>query len=349
MYSWRDTIVHTGYTIRQTIEVIDKSSLQVALVVGDDGKLLGTVTDGDIRRAILHNLDLGEPVSRVMNTNPTIASPDVTREEILKTMKRLRFNHIPIVDKTGTLIRLEVVTDMLETDKRPNSVVIMAGGLGTRLAPLTDDCPKPMLRVGSKPILEIIMDNFISQGFERFYFSVNYLSERITSYFGDGGRWGVSIEYLHENKRLGTAGALQLLPERPEEPFFVMNGDLLTKVNFQSLLDFHTGHDSFATMCVREYDFQVPYGVVQVDSSQITAIIEKPVHRFFINAGVYCLNPDCLDYIPRDDFFDMPTLFEKLVQERRTVCSFPIREYWIDIGRMTDFERANVEFPEVFG
>lgn len=224
----------------------------------------------------------------------------------------------------------------------------MAGGVGSRLRPLTDDTPKPMLRVGDRPLLETILENFIEYGFHHFYFSVNYMADVIKDHFRDGSRWGVSIEYLHEVERLGTAGALRLLPGRPPNELLVMNGDLLTKINFSHLLDFHAAHGSSGTMCVKEYELQVPYGVVNIDNHRITGVDEKPVKRFFVNAGIYVLQPDSLDLLPASGYFDMPSLFEKMIASRRETAAFPVREYWLDIGQMADYDRANGEFLKVF-
>ncbi|MGQ9826160.1 MAG: nucleotidyltransferase family protein, partial [Desulfotomaculales bacterium] len=238
--------------------------------------------------------------------------------------------------------------DLINPKKRNNVVVIMAGGLGSRLRPLTDECPKPLLKVGGKPLLETILENFLEYGLYNFYFSVNYRAEMIREYFGDGSRWGANIEYINEEKRLGTAGALSLLPEKPKNTVLVMNGDLLTKINFEHLLDFHADTKADATMCVKEYNFQIPYGVVKTDRHRLIEIEEKPVKTFFISAGIYAIEPAVIDLIPRNTYFDMPGLFEKLIKENREAAVFPIREYWLDIGHKEDFERANGEFSEVF-
>jgi NDP-sugar pyrophosphorylase family protein len=224
----------------------------------------------------------------------------------------------------------------------------MAGGLGTRLRPLTDDIPKPLLKVGNKPILETIIRNFAEHGFVNITISLNYKGDMIKDYFGDGSDFGVNIDYVEENKRLGTAGALSLLKENPHEPFFVMNGDLLTDVNFSHLLDFHSFGNSTATMCVREYEYQVPYGVIQTKDSDITSIVEKPIQKFFVNAGIYVLSPSVFNDIPENEFFDMPTLFNILIEKQKKVSSFPIHEYWLDIGRMSDFEQAQSEYFRIF-
>ncbi len=348
MDKWKDVLVLPQASVREAIQVLDSSGKQIVLVVDEQRRLLGTVTDGDVRRGILKGIDFTETVTRIMNPQPNTARMEMSRETVLATMKRKGLHHMPLVDEDGTVIGLDTLDDLIHSRSKDNWVVLMAGGLGSRLRPLTEDCPKPMLKVGNKPLLETILENFIEYGFRRFYISVNYMAEVVKSYFGDGSRFGVEIRYLHEDKRLGTAGALSLLPERPAEPFFVMNGDLLTKVNFSQLLAFHVTHDAAATMCVREYDHQVPYGVVKIENHRITGIEEKPVQRFFVNAGIYLLAPEALDLIAPDTFFDMPTLFENLMAQQRETVVFPVREYWLDVGHLADYERANGEYQSVF-
>ncbi|MDD4975466.1 MAG: nucleotidyltransferase family protein [Bacteriovorax sp.] len=340
--------VSLGSTIRSTIQIIDTSAMQIALVVSSDGKLVGTVTDGDVRRALLAGISLEDIVDKIMNKNPTVCSVDEDREIILTRMKAKGIHHMPLVDASGFLMGLETIDELMAPKKRENIVVLMAGGLGSRLGPLTEDCPKPMLKIGGRPILETILLNFIEHGFMKFYISLNYKPEVITEYFGDGSQWGVEISYLHEDKKLGTAGALSLIPKKPTQALLVMNGDLLTKINFSHLLDSHLKNHAKGTMCVREYDFQVPYGVVKIDNNRIIGIDEKPLQRFFVNAGIYVLEPEVLDMIPADSNFDMPTLFEKMIEEKQNTSVFPIREYWLDIGQMADFDRAKGDFVKVF-
>jgi NDP-sugar pyrophosphorylase family protein len=263
------------------------------------------------------------------------------------TQKDLR--HIPVLDEQGRIVDLKILEDLIKRSSQDNWVVLMAGGLGARLRPLTNDCPKPMLRIGNKPLLETILENFIDFGYQRFFMAVNYKAEMIEDHFGDGSDWGVTIEYLREKKPLGTAGALGLLPARPSLPFLVMNGDVLTKINLQHLLDFHQTYQAKATMCVREYRFQVPYGVIQTDQHRLKIIDEKPVQKFFVNAGIYVLEPLVLDFVPDNDYLDMPALFEGLITKGLETIVFPIREYWMDIGRLDDIERANGEYYEIFG
>lgn len=346
MKNWRELVVRPEAAIRETIGRIDAAGLQIALVADANDRLIGTVTDGDVRRGILRGVSLDDPVSTIMNRKPVKARPEDDRETVLTLLRTMRLRQIAIVDASDCLVGIEVLDDLLESKHRPNPVVLMAGGLGTRLRPLTEDCPKPMLKVGGRPILETILLSFLNVGFSRFYFAVNYRAEMIREYFGNGSRWGAHIDYLEEDRKLGTAGALSLLPEASTLPLFVMNGDLLTKVNFDQMLDFHTVHGSAATMGVREYDFQVPYGVVRLRNHKILEVAEKPVQRFFVNAGIYVLNPEAVAMIPRGEPYDMPTLFADLMRRGKECGAFPIREYWLDIGHHADLERANGEFDE---
>lgn len=348
MNTWKNILLLPETPIRETIRVLDASTAKIVLIVDANNRLLGTVTDGDIRRCILKGMSLDEITHKIMNSDPTVAMVDESRESILHVMQRKALHHIPIVDQDRRVVGLETLGELTQLPTRDNWVVLMAGGLGSRLRPLTDECPKPMLKVGNKPLLETILENFIEYGFHRFYISVNYMADVVKAYFGDGSRWGVDIGYLHEDQRLGTAGALSLLPESPTEALLVMNGDLLTKVNFKQLLDFHAGHHAQATMCVREYDFQVPYGVVKIDDQRIICIDEKPIQRFFVNAGIYVLEPASLGFISANTYFDMTTLFEKLIELNKETAVFPIREYWLDVGQLADYDRANGEYRDIF-
>jgi dTDP-glucose pyrophosphorylase len=348
MKHWKEIVISAETTILNSLEIIDKGTLQIALVVDTAYKLMGTVTDGDIRRGILKGISLESAVALIMNANPTTAHINDSKDAILTKMKLKRLHHIPIIDNDGQVIRVEFLEQLIQSYKCHSWVLLMAGGLGSRLSPMTDETPKPLLKVGTKPILETILDNFIEYGFYRFYLSVNYKADMIKAYFGDGSKWGVEIKYIHEQMRLGTAGALSLIEDYPTEPIIVMNGDLLTKVNFQQLLEFHTEMNAVATMCVREYEYQVPYGVVRVDNHRLLNIVEKPKQQFFVNGGIYVLNPEVLALVPQKEFYDMPTLFDVLLEKKSEAAVFPIREYWIDIGRMDDFNRANDEYKERF-
>lgn len=348
MSNFKAVLMPPSTSILSAIRIIDESTMQIALVIDEQRRLLGTVTDGDIRRAILKGIRMEDPVRLIMNPKPTVVTINAGRGSILEVMKQKRIHQIPVVDDNGCVVGLEILDQVLKSHQRENWVVLMAGGLGTRLHPLTEDCPKPLLKIGGKPLLQTILENFREYGFYKFYISVNYKAEMIQEYFGDGSNMGVEIRYIYESKRMGTAGALGLFPKKPAEPIIVMNGDLLTKVNFVQLLDFHFEHKAKATMCVREYNFQVPYGVVRINRHRLIGIDEKPVHRFFISAGIYVVEPSALDLIPQNTFFDMPNFFKKMIDKGYEICTFPIREYWLDIGQVGDFEKANGEYDEHF-
>lgn len=348
MKNYKSVLLKPTSTIKEALEIIDTGAIKIALVVDDNENLIGTVTDGDIRRGILSNLSLDDSIETIIFTTPTVCKIEDTKERILEVALDKKIYQVPIVDNYGKLVGIEEVDELLKPQKKNNRVVLMVGGLGTRLRPLTDNTPKPMLKVGDKPILETIILNFKKYGFTNILLSVSYKSEIIEEYFADGSKFGVNIEYIHEEKRMGTAGALSLMKKHLNEAFFVMNGDLLTNINFEHMMDYHLSNNSIATMGVREYDFQVPYGVVNVDGENIINIEEKPVHKFFVSAGVYTLATEVLDLIPDDEFFDMPTLFEKIIEKGRKSISFPIREYWLDIGRLEEYKKANNEYHKVF-
>lgn len=346
MKDWQKIIVKESQTLLETMRVIDETSLQFAVVVDEENHLLGTVTDGDIRRGILRGEGLEVSISSVMNQNPSTAKMGLSMTKYKQLMRSKKLKQLPIVNEYNQIVNI-LFFDELQQPSNKNQVVLMLGGLGTRLRPLTNDIPKPMLKVGNKPIVETIVDGFKQYGYTNFIFSVNYKKEVIQNYFQAGEAFGVTIEYVEEEKRMGTAGALSLIETQPTEPFFVMNGDLLTQVNFDQLMQFHIDQDAMATMCVREYEYQVPYGVIETDGTDLIGIKEKPIHRSFVNAGIYVLSPKVFDYIPQDAFYDMPTLFEKLIEVGEKTSVFPIHEYWLDIGQVDDYQRANEKYKEL--
>jgi len=346
MSNWRDALVSSSTSLRQTIEAITEGNLQIALVVDSENKLLGTVTDGDIRKAILAGKDLNITAGEAMRSRPITSASKTPRAAILKLMREKRIHQMPLLDDQGRVVDVLTVDDMIGAAHKPNAVVIMAGGLGSRLHPLTEETPKPMLKVGGKPILETIIQSFIDQGFTNFFISVNYKANIISEYFGDGSRLGAKINYLHEKSRLGTAGGLSLLPREIHAPIIVMNGDLLTRISVDALLDFHERESAVATMVVREDHYQVPYGVVEVDGTQIVGVEEKPIQRHLVNAGIYVISQDGLNNIPGDTFYDMPTHFAKLAANGHRTAAFPLHEYWVDIGRLDELERAQREWPQ---
>lgn len=335
-----DYFVRPDASLREIIEIIDLGAAQIGLVTDAENKLLGVITDGDIRRTLLRNEPFMNSAESIMHRDFLALPSTATEEEALDLMHRETLHQIPAIDEQGRVVRLFLLEELVKPKKRLNTVVIMAGGEGKRLRPLTQDCPKPMLRVRGKPLLEIILEQCIDSGFVHFYLSVNYLKEQIQDYFGDGTRWNVRIDYLEETQPLGTGGALSLLPKKPTEPLLVLNGDVLTRVDYGRLLRFHDEHQSIATLCVREHTTQIPYGVVRMDGLNVLTLEEKPVLSHYVNAGIYLLNSELLDFVPQDLFFDMPSLLEKAMQEQHRVSAFPIHEYWLDVGHLETLERA---------
>ena len=347
MHNWESTILSLTDTIENAIHTLNKSGMQIALVLDNRGKLRGTITDGDVRRGLLRHIGMNALVTEVMNVNPITANISDSQKYILALMKRKDILQIPILDSNKRVVALETLAQFIDGVVYENPVFLMAGGFGTRLYPLTNEKPKPLLKVGTKPILETILIQFIKAGFKNFFISTHYKSEMIREHFGDGSEWGVSIEYVHEKEPLGTAGALGLLPPgRADLPLLMMNGDLLTKVNFEHLLAFHQEQKGLATMCVREYDFQVPYGVIEICDQKIKSITEKPTHNFFVNAGIYVLEPELINKVDGISYLDMPTLIEQQLEEGAQINSFPVHEYWLDIGKMEAYERANRDILE---
>lgn len=340
---WQRALIRSDATLKETMQQIDETSLQFAAVVNDQNQLVGTVTDGDIRRAILKGMSLHDSIHQVMNPKPKVIVNSLPILQRQQRLRQLRLKQVPVVDEQNRVVDIWFVDDQ-ETKKHTNKVVLMAGGLGTRLRPLTEHTPKPMLPIGGKPILELIIEHFKKHGFYDFIISVNYKKEAIQNYFQDGSAFDVSIEYIEEQKRLGTAGALSLIKQSIKEPFFVMNGDILTNFNCEAMLQQHLEQKAFATMAVREYEYQIPYGVIKHDGIQLRKIIEKPTHQELVSAGIYILNHECLLDIPQNTFYDMPVLFETYVEQSKNVQLYQIHDYWLDIGRFEDYEEANTNY-----
>ena len=342
-YDWKSILIKPEQSIRDALRLIDSSSLRIALVVDAELHLLGVVTDGDVRRGLLRDLSIDSPVSLVMSTKPLVASFGSSRRDLVKFMQREQLLAVPLMDG-DKVAGLEPLQKGGQYSKYQNPIFLMAGGFGTRLRPLTDNCPKPLLKVGDKPILEIVLTSFINAGFVNFYISTHYLPEMIREYFGDGSKWNVNIRYVHEATPLGTGGALGLLPpDIPELPLFIVNGDLLTNVDFEKVLEFHNSNNAVATMCVRDYEFQVPFGVINCEENRIISMVEKPVQHFFVNAGIYVLSSSIRSLIEKNVHLDMPELLEQLIAQQCKILRFPIREYWLDIGRIEDYQRAQID------
>jgi len=345
MNNIKSLVIFPDETLEKVISIISDGGQRIALVVNSKNKLLGTITDGDIRRALLKKVELSEKASNIMNSNPITAEINTPKSILRDLMIKKSLLQIPVLDSNGGLLDLETLHNEVFTKNYENPVFLMAGGFGKRLRPLTNNIPKPLLMVGDKPILENILINFIKCGFKKFFISLHYKGQMIKDYFKDGSEWGVTISYLTESEPLGTAGALSLLPESlPNLPIIVMNADLMTKIDTAALINFHNENSSDATVCVREYDFQVPFGVVESKDNKIVRITEKPIQSFFVNAGVYVINQDLILKAKNPKYLDMPDLIDSLISKGKKINMFPIHEYWLDIGQKEQFARANDEY-----
>jgi dTDP-glucose pyrophosphorylase len=331
----KNLVLSEASSFKDAIELLDNNGNGFLAITNKLGQLLGILTDGDVRRAVL---DGKTELSTIMNTKPMTMNEGQSREKVILKLKKLHRKHMPIVDDNMFLKDI-VILDEEGFNLKPNWVVIMAGGLGTRLGKLTKDTPKPMLEAGSKPMLEHIIDMFVSHGFTKFMLSVNYKSEIIKEYFNDGSGFGIEVKYLEEKKRLGTGGGLGLIDIELNDPFFVTNGDVFSSLDYIELLEYHKEQNAAATMCIRKDIYQIPYGVIEVDDkNNIVTMEEKPVKEFFINSGIYILDPKVLSYIPKDEFFDLPSLFDILKNSGEKTKSFKIIDYWIDIGSPSDYK-----------
>lgn len=338
---WHLAKLPAGATLQQAIRNLDVSALQIVLVLSDDDVLLGTVTDGDIRRGLLRGATIESAISLIMRRNPFVVPPEMSRETVLQLMQANGFNAIPVVDAERRVVGLHILNDLLAPGALPNTMVIMAGGQGTRLRPHTENCPKPLLPVAGKPMLEHILERAKADGFRRFVLAIHYLGHMIVDYFGDGAKWGVEIEYIREERPLGTAGAIELLSPAPAAPFIVSNGDVLTDIRYAELLDFHCRHNAAATMAVRLHEWQHPFGVVHTKGVDIVGFEEKPISRSHINAGIYVLDPKVLEQLQTGEHCDMPTLFGRLQACSARTIVYPMHEPWLDVGRVDDLKRAN--------
>ena len=315
------------------------------MVVTPDDVLIGTITDGDIRRGLLRGLDLNSPINEITFRTPLVVPPQLGRDMVLQIMQANKIRQIPIVDGDRKVVGLHLWDDLLVPTTRSNLMVIMAGGAGTRLRPHTEICPKPMLLVGGKPILEHIIERAKAEGFHRFVLAINYLGSVIENHFGDGGPWQVQIDYVREETPLGTVGAISLLRERPDAPFLVSNGDVLTDIRYGELLEFHIRHRAAATMAVRLHEWQHPFGVVRTRGVDIVGFEEKPIARTHINAGIYVLDPEALDALETGGHCNMPTLFTRLQDRAKRTIVYPMHEPWLDVGRPDDLASANSRPP----
>lgn len=340
---WRQAILSENSTIAQAIRNLDQLAIKIVMLTNSADVLQGTVSDGDIRRGLLKGMDLNSPLTGVIHRNALVVPPELNREFVKQLMVANKVQQIPVVDVHHHIVGLHLWDEINAPVALSNTMVIMAGGMGTRLRPHTENCPKPLLPVAGKPMLEHIIERAKLEGFSQFVLAIHYLGHMIEEHFGNGERLGVHIDYLREQSPLGTAGALGLLNPRPESAFVVTNGDVITDIHYGELLDFHLRHNAAATMAVRVHEWQHPFGVVQTDGVEIVGVEEKPVARTHINAGVYALNPDALNLLTTDVRCDMPTLFERLREQAKRTVAYPMHEPWLDVGRPDDLRRANFE------
>lgn len=344
--SWEKAVLDLSDTMAYAIEVLEENkSLGIGLVLGKDRKLIGTVTDGDIRRSLISRHRMDVSVEKIMNSNPIVAQIEDNNETIQRMMQESCLARVPVVDYDGRLVRVARDDVMVRGARVNNPVLLMAGGFGKRLHPLTLDKPKPLLVVGEKPILETILEQLADQGFHNIFISVHYKSQLVRDYFRDGRTWNVDIQYLEESRPLGTAGALGLLYEElgqndSANPIIVINGDLVTRVEYAELLRFHQQHRGVATLCVREYDLKIPYGVVEADGMDLVRIVEKPVQTFFVNAGIYVIDRSVIQEVRTNHPKEMPDLLQQQIDQGKNVNLFPIHEYWRDVGGLSEYERA---------
>jgi dTDP-glucose pyrophosphorylase len=342
-----DYFLRSDATIREAVQNINRGASQIVMVVDVERHLLGVLTDGDIRRAILSDIGLERPVSVIMSTKPLTLPEGTSDTEISRHLQIHTLHQIPIVDAENRVVALRTVDDFILSSRAPNTIVIMAGGLGTRLKPVTNDVPKPMVKVGGRPLLETTIMSLVSQGFFRFQISINHLGDVIEGYFGDGTRWNADIQYLREPQALGTAGSLSLITERPAHPLIVMNGDLLTSLDFGKMLAFHQTNRASTTMGIREHRVEIPYGVVEREGTFLTRIKEKPTNDYLINAGIYVIDPWVIDVVKAGQRFNMTDVCEAVLAKNERVGIYNIKEYWRDIGQLTDLTIAQSEIGSI--
>lgn len=339
-------LIDPARPVLEAIAQMDRNRLGIVLVVDGEGKLVGTVTDGDVRRGILAKLDLRQPIEVLLArkagtcyARPITAPMGADRSHYLSLLREHNILHLPLVDAQQRVAALVSLDEFLPDQTLSLQAIVMAGGAGSRLHPLTEDLPKPMLRIGDRPLLEIIIGQLRDAGIKQVKVTTHHKQEKIAAHFGDGSQLGVSLSYLEEDRPLGTVGSLGLL-ETPEETTLVMNGDILTQVDFRAMLAFHHEHRADLTVAVRHYELKVPYGVIECDGPVVRTLSEKPAIGFFVNAGIYLLEPSVYRFIPTGQRFDMTELIQRLLAEGRAVVSFPVREDWMDIGQIADYQQA---------
>ena len=337
----RILLLNKEATAKEAMTIIDKTKAKIALIINDKKELIGTITDGDIRRSLLREETLDINVQKIMNKNYKFVFESTPKKDALSKMNFEEIKQLPVINSQKQIVDLFLLSELGYQTNYDNPIVIMAGGKGKRLLPLTDNCPKPMLNIGDKPMLELIISKFKTEGFKNFFISVNHMKEQIIDFFKDGKDWDINIEYLIEENPLGTAGSLSLLPSNINLPFLVCNGDVLSGIDPQKLLNFHLENNALGTIGAKEIFFDLPYGTIKTDGINLSSFKEKPSIKNLINAGIYVLDPKLLKYTSKDKFLDMPSLLEKALEKKEKIIVYPIHEYWIDAGIPETFEKVN--------
>lgn len=342
-YNWKKAILTHNATIGEVIKNLSATSLQIVLIVSNEGKLEGTITDGDIRRGMINGYGLEDKIMKIIKKDPFVVTKQLNKKTAKYLMKVNSLLQVPIVDNDRKVVGLHLWNEEFHTKVKDNYIVIMAGGFGKRMKPQTNDCPKPMLKVNGRPILEQIIENIRDCGFKNIIITTHYLGHIITNYFGDGKKWGVDIDYVCEEKPLGTAGSLGLIKGKINTPTIVTNGDVISNINFSEILEYHKFHKADATMAVRIFERENPFGVVEADGIKIKKIIEKPVSKSTINAGIYIINPAQLNKIKINEYYKMTNLFSDMKKSGGKIIVFPMHESWKDIGRPEDIEVTKIK------
>lgn len=342
-----DILIHSNCTIREVLEKLNIGGKGIVLVVDEKHRLIGTITDGDVRRAILSGASIEDKINGIVHRNPVYVKEDIANEEIKDIFIRSAVKQIPVVNKEGVVINLISINDILLPEGKENPVIIMAGGLGTRLKDLTKEIPKPMLKVGQDPILHHIINNFKRYGYNKIIITVNYKANIIENYFQDGYAYGVKISYIREKERLGTAGGIKLAQDYLAKPFFVINGDVFTNLNVDNMMQYHLKNKFDLTIAVRQYTYKIPYGVIEANEKMVINIKEKPEEEYLINGGIYCLNPEVIELIPDEQYYEITDLINDCIEKGLKVGYYEIEEYWMDIGRLEDYYKVNDDVGEI--
>ena len=338
---WEQAIIPGTATVLDAVKNLNDTGFRIALVVAETGRFIGTVTDGDIRRHLLHGNDLSGNVKNITNLGAIRVSTEVSKSAIEKMAKQRGIFEIPVVNSFGKLVGLNLLRHKFNQKFLKNKFVLMAGGLGTRMRPLTNDIPNPLVPINGVPMIQHIIEFARESGFRDFIVSVNYLGDKIKEFLKDGLWLGVKVSYVSEAVPLGTAGGLSLIKDATQDPMVICNADVLSKLDFRDLLDFHTESGAFATVAARVHEVQNPFGVLDIQQGRIVGVQEKPKHRSLVSAGIYVLSPEALKFIPFEKYLDIPEFLRSLISKNYSIVPYPIHEMWADVGTLDDLNRIN--------